>query len=376
MVTYSRPPSAKPPSPLKNSSSGRGAAGSLVGLRSSRAALRGRAILLGTLQADDLVGEAAPAAQQDGPGRGLEERAVLGGEPVAAQDVHPAAARMALVGQGGLARPHQGLERVVEVLGVGGAVLVEDHEVDVEELQPPVLVRTEQLPDDVEVLGLVDPHHDDGQVARDAVGPEAGRSPLVAGQQAGRRPQRRVRVEDPVGQALEEVGLVGLDPEVVELDLGLRPGEGRRPLEGGRLAVLVGQVQDLLARLGDDRREDRVGGRPRGEPDPAAEAEDRVQHRADRVRERTPVDDRDRRADRPTPAEEAGPIGLVLDDPAGLLLDRRDVRGPDRRLVAGSWTAGRQEGADLGDELGLHEQVLEGRVSDIGRLRREDDLRV
>ena len=63
----------------------------------------------------------------------------------------------------------------------------------------------------------------------------------------GGRPQRRVRVEDPVGQALEEVGLVGLDAQVMELDLGLRPGQGRRPFEGGRLAVLVGQVQDLLA---------------------------------------------------------------------------------------------------------------------------------
>ena len=43
------------------------------------------------------------------------------------------------------------------------------------------------------------------------------------------------------------MGLVGLDPEVMELDLCLRPGKRRRPFERGRLAVLVGQVQDLLA---------------------------------------------------------------------------------------------------------------------------------
>ena len=200
-----------------------------------------------TLHADDLVGKTAPAAQQDGPGGRLEKRAVLGRELVAAQDVHAAVARMALVDQDRLARADEGLERNLQVLGVGGAVLVDDHEVDVEELQPPVLVGAEQLADDVEVLGLVDPHQDDGQVARDAVGPEAGCSALVAGQQARRRPQRRVRVEDPVGQALEEVGLVGLDAQVMELDLGLRPGQGRRAFEGGRLAVLVGQVQDLLA---------------------------------------------------------------------------------------------------------------------------------
>ena len=145
-----------------------------------------------------------------------------------------------------------------------------------------------------------------------------------------RRPQRRVRVEDPVGQALEEVGLVGFDAEVMELDLGLRPRQDRRPLERGRLAVLVGEVEDLVAGSGDDRREDRVDRRAGGERDPAAEAEDRVEHRADRVRERMPVDDRDRRADRPAAAEEAGAIRFVLDDPARLLLDRGDVRRPDR----------------------------------------------
>ena len=72
---------------------------------------------------------------------------------------------MELVGQGGLARPDQGLERIVEVPGVGCVMLVEDHEIDVEELQPPVLMRAQQLPNDVEVLSLIDPDQDDGQVA-------------------------------------------------------------------------------------------------------------------------------------------------------------------------------------------------------------------
>ena len=45
--------------------------------------------------------------------------------------------------------------------------------------------------------------------------------------------------------------------------------------------------------------------------------------------------------------------------------------GPDWLLVLGTGTAGRQQGADIGDELGLDEQVLEGRVSGIGSLRRE-----
>ena len=262
-ATYSRPSSAKPPSPLKNSSSGRGTTASgTVGLEPVGAG--GGADPLRALQADDLVGEAAPTAEEDRPGGRLEERPVLGGELVAAQDGHPAAARMTVADQDGLARPDERLERTLEILGVRRAMFVEDDQVDVEELQPPVLVRAQELADDVEVLRLVDPDQHDRQVARDAVSPQAWCSPFVASQQARRRSERRVRVEDPVGQALEEMGLVRLDPQVMELDLRLRPGEGHRPLEGGRLPVLVGQVQDVVARLGDHGREDRRGRSRRG----------------------------------------------------------------------------------------------------------------
>ena len=37
------------------------------------------------------------------------------------------------------------------------------------------------------------------------------------------------------------MGLVGLDAEVMQLDLRLGPRQGRRPLERRRIAVLVGQ---------------------------------------------------------------------------------------------------------------------------------------
>ena len=46
---------------------------------------------------------------------------------------------------------------------------------------------------------------------------------------------------------LEQVGFVRLDAEVMELDLGLGPGEDGRSLERRRLAIPVGQIEDLLA---------------------------------------------------------------------------------------------------------------------------------
>ena len=146
----------------------------------------------------------------------------------------------------------------MEVVGIGGAVLVDDHEIDVEQLEAPILVSSQQLPNDVDVVELVDPNQHDRQVAGDAVRPEPGRSPLVAGEHVGRRSQRRVGVEDPVGETLEELRFGGVDTEVVELDLGVRPGEDPGTLEGARSPVLVGEVEHVLTRLGHDSGEDRV----------------------------------------------------------------------------------------------------------------------
>ena len=90
---------------------------------------------------------------------------------------------MRVVAEDRLARPHDRFECVLEVSAVRRAVLVEDHEVDVEQLQAPVLVGAQQLPDDVEVLDLVDSNEDDRQVAGDARGPTGRGASLVLGEQ-------------------------------------------------------------------------------------------------------------------------------------------------------------------------------------------------
>ena len=139
-----------------------------------------------------------------------------------------------------LARSHEALQRAVEILGVAGAMLVDDHEIDGQPLETPVFVGPQQLANEIEVLGLRDPDDDDRQVAGDAVGPERRCAAIVPGELAGRWPERGIRVQDPVGEPLEQMGLVGLDPEMVELDLGLRPRERRRTFIGADLAILVG----------------------------------------------------------------------------------------------------------------------------------------
>ena len=144
----------------------------------------------GTLQADDLIGKTASAAQQHGPGSRLEKGAILRRDLVTAKYVHPAVTRADVTdqiprgGQTRLAHPNQSFERLLKDLGICGALLVEDHQVDVKELQAPVFEGAEKLADYVEVLDFVDTDDDDGQVARNAVGPKARCPALVARKQA------------------------------------------------------------------------------------------------------------------------------------------------------------------------------------------------
>src|SRR2546425_4290383 len=74
-------------------------------------------------------------------------------------------------------------------------------------------------------------------------------------------PHCPVRVENAAGEALEEVGLIGSDAEMAELNLGPGPRQRGRPLEGRWVAILVGEVDHLLARRRDQRRKGDVDAR-------------------------------------------------------------------------------------------------------------------
>ena len=49
-------------------------------------------------------------------------------------------------------------------------------------------------------------------------------------------------------ETLERTCLARTDSQVVELHLRLGPGESRRPLEGGGVAMLVDEVEQRFAR--------------------------------------------------------------------------------------------------------------------------------
>src|SRR4029450_1498966 len=106
-------------------------------------------------------------------------------------------------------------------------------------LAAPLSGAPHELARDVPMLVLLEPDEDDRQVARDAVRPERADAPFASLEDLARRAEGRIGVDAAVGEALEEERLIRCDPEMVELDLRLRPGERHDPVEGPGVAVLV-----------------------------------------------------------------------------------------------------------------------------------------
>ena len=71
----------------------------------------------------------------------------------------------------------------------------------------------------------------------------------------------------------------------------------------------------------------------------------------DRVGKRPTVHDRDRRADGMAAAEESRPVGLEFRCADGLAIDDGQMRGPDFGLVGRPPSPGREDRADIGEDI-------------------------
>src|SRR5206468_9534586 len=89
-----------------------------------------------------------------------------------------------------------------------------------------------------------------------------------------------------------------------------------------------------------------------------------------------PFDHAARRSNPVAPTEKARAVALVLQRADRLSLQRGQVGEPDTSLVRGTRAPRRQQGPEPGHELRLHEQVREGRVGLVRRLRSQYDLGV
>ena len=169
----------------------------------------------------------------------------------------------------------------------------------------------------------------------------------------------------------------GADPEVLELDLGLRPRQRAlrarrspargtcRPAPSAASRVSATTVAKLTRAVAPGGRRTRRRRLTIGSSTAPAVF--------DRGR---PSIDRSRVADAAAAAEEAGAVGLELHAADRLALDGGDVGHPDARLLRAPRPPGGEERLEPRDELGLDEEVREGGVRDVGGPRREDDLGV
>ena len=74
-------------------------------------------------------------------------------------------------------------------------------------LHPPVGVRLDELPDDLDLVRVADAQQDDRRVAGDAIAPEAALAAPVVEQHAGRGAAGGVGINQRAGQPAIELGL-------------------------------------------------------------------------------------------------------------------------------------------------------------------------
>ncbi len=119
----------------------------------------------------DLFGETATAAEEDDAGSGLQQAQRFRRGEVGTQDEDASARAARWRLRLRIACADQGLETGLQILDVGGRLLVQDHEIDGQLLHPPIFMSAQQLARDFEIVGVVDPQQDDRQVPRYALRP-------------------------------------------------------------------------------------------------------------------------------------------------------------------------------------------------------------
>ena len=266
----------------------RQAGGSGVG--PGRARRRRRRGCSGLPSTRDLLRKATVLAHQD-DARGPVQKIQFLGRQVRGVEDEETAPPWVVERRRGLTDLHHALEQRLQVLGIGGPFLVQEHNVHGQALAAPVLVCAQQLAHDLAIIRIVDPAQHDRIVTGDAVTPQLADAAGGAPDRLAGSSERSVEVEQSVGKVLKQVCLVRPDAKVVPLHQRVGPCEHRDPSECRGIMIFVRQAHDLLARARRHGREREVNGGSRRHAHPRAQAENRVEHGSDRVRQRPSIHD-------------------------------------------------------------------------------------
>ncbi len=311
----------------------------------------------------DLLGEAAAAVADHQARHRQHQRAVLAGQLLGrAHEDAPRAVDQAGFAAGG----HQAHDQVLELLAVTRLVLVPDHQVHRQAFLPPVGVGLDQLLHQGNVGQVAHLQQDDRQVAGNALAPEPGLAAPVGLQQAVVGAQGGVGVEQRSCHLLEQPGLGQGRVELAQQHLAVGPGQVEDPVRQVPVAVFVDQLQAVFTAFGDPGHQVDGGALAGVEGDPAADRHDRVEHRPGAARE--PLGLRVQglgRGQVAATADKARAVGFIGNRVDVHAVGRQQVAHPGHRLLLGTWPAAADDGLPIGQQLGLDEQVAEGRVGGI-----------
>ena len=255
-----------------------------------------------------LLRERAEAIADDRPSHRLQQHAILSGDVLGVADEDAARAVDHVRFE---AARDQAEDLLLQPLAIDVALLVPDHQVDGQALEPPPGMRLHHLPHEVDAARIADLQQHDRQVTRDRIAPQPRLPAPVAQQHLRIGAQRRLRVDDGVGKARIglRIGLAGV--ELAQDHLTVRPGELEHPVRQAPVHHLVRQHQAGLAAVGravDDVDERSLVGLQR---DHSSGSRHRVEYRSRRAGQRRSVTHRRRRMRPAAAADEARAVGLV-----------------------------------------------------------------
>ena len=239
---------------------------------------------------------------------------------------------------------------------IGRPGVVQEDQVRHQPAATPVGVGAEEFAGQVKLVGAGESGQHDRQVSGDGVRPQARLAEAVS-RDGLSRPQGRPGEENVSGQPVEPSGVFGCDAERGQGGLVVDLRLLERARDFGQVAEPAGQGHRLVAVGGRCGAEGKDGGCARGEPDPAAQAENGVQDRPDGPRQGNSGIQSGGASRGAAPAQESGPVGLVLDALRPrcrrVLRARQDVQGPDRLLIPRARPAAAQQSRGRGQVFGL-----------------------
>ncbi len=232
--------------------------------------------------------------------------------------------------------------------------------------------------DQREIFDVLDAQQHDGQIAGNALRPQTLRARRRrAGCCRAEARAAGVGEQDVPGQLLEQIGLRGVDAEMPQLHLRLRPGQRGRARVRVRVAMLVGEIEQLAR--GSARRRSRTRCAPCRRRERAARyrsantASSTVPGGAG---QRAAFEHGQRCAQLAAASDETAPDRFRTPaSPHGGAFDHGVMRSPDFRFIGRAAPAVGEQRALAREVFGAHEHLRESRVRHVGCLGRRAPVR-